>query len=188
LRLERANRDPGSGLNATGEVIRTGTVDDLLDVYALNIQVFSESWSFDGLRQAVEFGSDLYVCIRGNELAGYVLSRDVIDEVQIMQIAVAPAYRRRGIALALSRYLLQQKHHMASATLEVRRSNMPAQSLYLELGFRICGLRPDYYVPEEPGGEREDAVLMSLDLAESASQAPESASTSGSSAGPESAP
>jgi len=185
MRLERADRGHGSSLTDSKQVIRAGGFDDLLDVYALNIQVFAESWSFDGLKQALEFGSELYVCIQGKELVGYILSRDVIDEVQIMQIAVTPLCRRQGIASRLSRHLLDHKRQMGCATLEVRRSNIPAQSLYLELGFRICGLRKEYYVPSEPDGAREDAVLMSLSLTERAGDQEESsASASGSSDSP----
>lgn len=128
-------------------------------VYRLNRDSFSEGWSFEGLQGALEDGYELLVCMDGEQLAGYLLTHNVLDEVHIMQVAVAPAYQRQGIAEQLSRNLLAAKPgHLL--LLEVRASNHAAQSLYTKLGFIRSGLRKVYYVPQHEGGAREDAVLM----------------------------
>jgi len=141
-------------------VYRRGGADDLTVVHELNRLGLAESWSIEGLRQALKDGYDLLLCLDGDTLAGYLLSHDVIDEVHIMQVVVAPPFRRRGIAEALSRKLIASKAGMVML-LEVRSSNHAAQALYEKLGFVRTGLRKRYYVPDREGGEREDAVLMS---------------------------
>ena len=138
---------------------RHGGAADLAAVYQLNREIFPESWSLEGLKDALQGGYELLLCMDGDRLSGYLLSHDVLDEVHIMQIAVSPSYRRRGIAEQLSRNLLTAKHGM-SLLLEVRASNRAAQSLYEKLGFVHSGIRKAYYVPPHEGEAREDAVLM----------------------------
>ena len=141
-------------------IFRQGCEDDLTAVYELNCNSFSESWSRKGLKDTLESGYELLICMDHEFLAGYQLSHDVLDEVHIMQVAVAPAYRRKGIAKQLSQHLLDAKQGSV-LLLEVRESNRPAQSLYAKLGFTRSGYRKAYYVPQQDDGIREDAVLMS---------------------------
>lgn len=142
-----------------GFTFRQGCADDLTAVYELNSGSFSESWSFKGLKDALESGYELLICMDHEFLAGYLLSHDVLDEVHIMQVAVAPTYRRKGIAEQLSRELLDAKPGR-ELLLEVRESNRLAQSLYAKLGFTHSGIRKAYYVPAQENDPREDAVLM----------------------------
>ena len=139
---------------------RQGDEDDFIAVYELNCDSFPESWSLKGLKDALESGYELLICMDRESLAGYLLSHDVLDEVHIMQVAVAPAYRRKGIAKQLSQHLLDAKQGRV-LLLEVRESNRPAQSLYAKLGFAHSGIRKAYYVAEDENGARENAVLMS---------------------------
>jgi [ribosomal protein S18]-alanine N-acetyltransferase len=99
----------------------------------------------------------------GEAVAGYLCFWLVADEVQILNIAVHPSYRRRGIGRALLVYCLNfgSWKRTRKAVLEVRSSNSAAQSLYRSLGFRAVGQRSDYY-----GGLGEHAVLMELSMAE----------------------
>lgn len=143
-------------------IIRGSRPDDFEQVYRLNCEAFAECWSREGLQQSLELGMELFVCMHGEELAGYILSQDVIDEVHIMQVAVSLPYRRLGIAEKLSLFLMREKTGMHTFRLEVRASNKAAQALYAKLGYKLIGCRPDYYVPAQAGGEREDALLMSL--------------------------
>jgi len=144
---------------------RLGSVDDLDAVYLLNQQLFPEAWSKKSLLDVMLAGFDLYVCFATDELAGYLLSQDILDEVHIMQVAVAPAYQRQGVGTRLTQRLLTQKSGYDQALLEVRASNIAAQQLYTQLGFVTMGCRKKYYTPEKVGGEREDAVVMQLRLA-----------------------
>ena len=91
---------------------------------------------------------------------GYGLIRAVLDEGCLEKIAVAPAFRRQGVAEAiLSAFLRFGQAHLAFLTLEVRASNTAAIGLYEKHGFQRVGLRPGYY--QEP---REDAVLMTKEF------------------------
>ena len=75
-------------------------------------------------------------------------------------MAVAPAFRRRGVADALLAGLIGVgRGRLAFLTLEARASNRPALRLYEKHGFRAVGRRKDYY--DDP---KEDAILMTLEL------------------------
>ena len=92
---------------------------------------------------------------------GYVGSQSVLGEGDMMNLAVAPAFRRQGIAeklvLALCSALLEK--NVRSLTLEVRASNQPAKALYEKLGFSQVGKRPNYY-----RNPREDALILRKEL------------------------
>jgi ribosomal-protein-alanine N-acetyltransferase len=95
------------------------------------------------------------------ELVGYVCFWVVFEELRMMNLAVAPHVRHRGIG----RWLLQQAMTMGleqgarRALLEVRASNSPALALYERAGFSRSGMRTKYYT-----NPVEDAVLMELEL------------------------
>jgi [ribosomal protein S18]-alanine N-acetyltransferase len=94
-------------------------------------------------------------------LVGYVCFWIVFEELRMMNLAVAPHVRHRGIG----RWLLQQALTMGReqgarrALLEVRVSNQPAVALYERVGFSRSGVRTKYYT-----NPIEDAVLMELEL------------------------
>jgi len=147
--------------------IRPATTADIYAVYKLNCQSFSEAWSVMALGMWQERGDDLDVCYdENNRLAAYYLAQDVLDEVHIMQIAVASEFRRTGLAKRLMQYEMARKRAKAMATmhLEVRASNLAAQSLYQSLGFTIIGIRKDYYSPSPDNPLGEDAVMMNFSL------------------------
>ncbi len=90
-------------------------------------------------------------------LVGYLVLSRYVDAWHVMNVAVAPAWRRRGVATALLRRLLDETRHDAQRgyTLEVRVSNVSAISLYERFGFRPKGVRRGYYTDN-----REDALIM----------------------------
>lgn len=95
----------------------------------------------------------------GDTVVGYVGSQSVLGESDMMNLAVAPAYRRQGIARRLVETLIHElevDNHCL--TLEVRASNEAAISLYQGLGFRQVGRRPRYY--QRP---TEDALILRKD-------------------------
>ena len=93
----------------------------------------------------------------GDHLVGYVGSQSSIDESDIMNIAVHPDWRRRGIAEKLIDYLVQElkKRGSHALMLEVRVSNDPAIALYEKLGFQQVGRRKNYY-----RNPKEDALIL----------------------------
>ena len=84
-----------------------------------------------------------------------------MDEGYIGNVAVRPAYRRRGIADALLQGLekLGRERELSFLTLEVRAGNAPAIALYEKNGYARVGRRPGYY--DHP---KEDAILMTYDI------------------------
>jgi ribosomal-protein-alanine N-acetyltransferase len=80
-------------------------------------------------------------------VAGFVAFWRVHDEMHINNLAVHPQLRARGLGRALLRETLRAAHGLGirRATLEVRRSNAPALRLYEGAGFKLVGVRPNYY-------------------------------------------
>ena len=145
--------------------LRPGEVSDLDAVFRLSQKAFAENWSLPSLHAALASGYDLLLCESDEGLAAYLLSLSVLDEVQIMQIAVAEPFRRQGLAQRMTLHLITEKSHMAEMSLEVRESNRAARQLYAGLGFVECGCRKNYYSPDE-SGRCENAILMTKQLHE----------------------
>ncbi len=101
-------------------------------------------------------------------LIGYLIVSRYVDAWHIMNIAVAPEQRRRGIARTLLEHLFDITHDESRRgyTLEVRVSNDGAIKLYERLGFRSRGIRRAYYTDN-----REDALIMWKDPVPSAASA-----------------
>ena len=127
-------------------------------VAALEKKCFSDPWSEGSV--ASELSNPLsrwLVAVEGEQVLGYVGSQTVLDESDMMNLAVDPAFRRRGIARALVCALIEELGKMGSRclTLEVRASNESAQALYAQLGFESVGRRKNYYL-----NPREDALIL----------------------------
>ena len=95
--------------------------------------------------------------VEKEKLVGYLIISRYVDAWHVMNIAVAPEYRRRGIARSLMERLFDVTARDARRgyTLEVRVSNEAAIRLYEELGFKTRGIRRGYYTDN-----REDALIM----------------------------
>jgi ribosomal-protein-alanine N-acetyltransferase len=92
----------------------------------------------------------------GERVVGYACAWYVADEVQLLNVAVHPERRRRGIGEALVRRVQADAatHGARAIVLEVRVANLPARRLYARLGFRTTGVRRGYY------GLGQDGMLM----------------------------
>jgi len=90
-------------------------------------------------------------------LVGYLIISRYVDAWHVMNIAIAPEYRRQGVAMRLMERLFEVTSGDARRgyTLEVRVSNEAAITLYERLGFRARGIRRGYYTDN-----REDALIM----------------------------
>jgi ribosomal-protein-alanine N-acetyltransferase len=109
---------------------------------------------------ASELGKRSSICLgafEGERLIGYMVNARYVDAWHVMNVAVDPDYRRRGIASRLFERLfeLTADDERRGYTLEVRVSNADAISLYEKLGFERRGVRPGYYTDN-----REDALIM----------------------------
>lgn len=96
-------------------------------------------------------------------LAAFAITQVVMDEATLFNIAVDPAYQRRGFGRELLEHLIQtlEQRDVFTLWLEVRASNAPAIALYESLGFNEATIRRNYY-PTASG--REDAIVMALPL------------------------
>ena len=138
--------------------IRTMTAEDIDKVYEIELASFSVPWSKNlFLESLADDNNRLFVAERDKEIAGYIDLWCILDEATIMNVAVAEAFRRQGVAVVLMEHALgvALSGGANAVTLEVRKSNEPAVRLYERLGFESVGIRPNYY--EKP---REDAIIM----------------------------
>jgi [ribosomal protein S18]-alanine N-acetyltransferase len=90
-------------------------------------------------------------------VAGYCAAWFILDEIHINNIAVRPELRGQGLGSALLTHVLEEGRAVGAsrATLEVRRSNDDARRLYERFGFRVAGVRRDYYTDPT-----EDALVL----------------------------
>ena len=137
--------------------------DHLDEVAELERVCFPDPWSRNMLKEELENDLAAFLVALDGEgaVAGYAGLQVVLDEGYILNVAVRPDCRRRGVAGQLLQVLLDfaRGNRLDFLTLEVRASNYPAIALYGSRGFRGAGRRKNYY--EHP---REDAVIMTLDL------------------------
>jgi ribosomal-protein-alanine N-acetyltransferase len=119
---------------------------------------FSDPWSENSVASELKNKLALWlVAEEEGRVSGYIGSQTCGDESDVMNVAVHPDFRRRGIAEALVNRLVEELKAIDShsLTLEVRASNVPAISLYEKLGFSEVGRRKNYY-----RNPREDALIM----------------------------
>ena len=138
--------------------IRLMTADHVSQVAQLEKLCFRDPWSENSVASELNNPLSLWlVAVEGEKVAGYVGSQSVMGESDMMNVAVHPDFRRRGIAETLVNALVDELKAIESRclTLEVRASNVPAISLYEKLGFAQIGRRKNYY-----RNPREDALIM----------------------------
>ncbi len=134
-------------------------LDDLQQVLEIENQCFEDPWSktyFTVSLKRPRSYEHFYVARRGGAVVGYIIFNILHEEAHLLNIAVPPANQRQGIG----KYLLASALEMIQADdgrevfLEVAVSNLPAQYLYRQFGFRICGIRKNYY------GRYKDAYVF----------------------------
>jgi ribosomal-protein-alanine N-acetyltransferase len=126
---------------------------------------FGEAWN------SVQLGGALAIAdtwgqigFEGEDPYGFSLTRRVIDEAELMLVAVLPRERGRGLGRRLVEGAMQKSRQRGARKifLEVRDGNAAALGLYESLGFTIAGRRQNYY--SGAAGERFDAITMRRDL------------------------
>ena len=132
--------------------------DHVSQIAQLEAQCFSDPWSEKSIASELENPLSLWLVAEENgQVFGYVGSQTVLDESDMMNVAVDPRFRRQGIARALIETLIAELAKMGSRCLrlEVRVSNENARALYERMGFRQLGLRKNYY-----HNPKEDALIL----------------------------
>ena len=134
--------------------------EHISQVAELEKELFSAPWDEASLRSELENPLSLWlVALQGDRVAGYVGSQTVLGESDMMNLAVRPEFRRQGLGRQLVNTLIYELEADSHCLLlEVRQSNEGAIALYLGLGFRQVGRRPNYY--KRP---TEDALILRKD-------------------------
>ena len=132
------------------------------EIAEIEILSFSLPWSEAAISEEIENPISYWLVAKiDGRVVGYIGSQIVLDEADIMNIAVHPDYRRKSIGHALLKQLIQDliNETLSFMTLEVRPSNISALNLYLSFGFYQIGRRPNYY--KHP---KEDALIRRKEL------------------------
>ena len=138
--------------------LRTMQEKDIRAVYKLEKLCQPRPWPSWYFRKQLRTSSCWVLEHQGMDV-GFGIVSMVKDWAHIMNMCVAPGYRRRGLGRRILLQLLQvaKRHHAHHAWLEVRPSNLPAVNLYRKMGFRKIQIRKNYYML--PSG-KENALVM----------------------------
>ncbi|MEG1285394.1 MAG: ribosomal protein S18-alanine N-acetyltransferase [Romboutsia sp.] len=131
---------------------------DIDGVFEVEKNCFEHHWSKDALRKELTNDVAKYLVAKiDDKVVGYVGIWFIVDEGHITNVAVHSDYRGQKIGDKLVEGLVKmsKENKIVSMTLEVRTSNIVAQNLYKKYGFKIGGIRKEYY-----SDNKEDAIIM----------------------------
>ncbi len=137
---------------------RRSLPSDATAIAFLEGEIFPDAWGEKDIISTISTeGAMCYTASKDGRLVAYILGRVIPPEGEIYRIAVAPEFRRRGIAYRLLDYAVKTERGRGLEVLflEVREGNIPAIKLYEEYGFTRAGLRKNYY--QNP---TENAIVM----------------------------
>ena len=144
-------------------MIRQMTEKDLDVIVRIEETCFTDPWSKQGFADSLHEASAHLLVIEdeSGEIAGYACLYQVVDEGEIVNVAIDPKYLQKGYGEKLVSALMKLGKDLGAERffLEVRKSNVAGQALYGSLGFFACGVRKGFY--ENP---KEDAVLMMWEM------------------------
>lgn len=143
--------------------MRKMAASDIEKVLAIEQAVQAYPWTRGNFCDAMECGYLCYVEENDGKLCSYAVLMVGVDEAELLNIAVAAEYQRKGLGGRMLRTILQIAHDQGftRVLLEVRASNLAAISLYRLAGFAKIGVRRDYY---HNASGSEDAIVMACDV------------------------
>jgi ribosomal-protein-alanine N-acetyltransferase len=156
-----------------GVEIRDATARDVARIFEIERMAYAAPWSLKSFERelTLPFSRTLTAILEvpksapqdprtAQEIVGFLCRWLVADECHILNIAVHPEYRRRGVGYFLLDSTISEaiSKEASCVTLEVRRANVAARQLYRKLRFEERRLRKHYY------GPGEDAIVMELEL------------------------
>lgn len=155
---------PTPSANAPQARFEPLTLDRLDAVLEVEQRAYSHPWTRGNFTDAMASGYQIQLLMGEEQLLGYFVAMQGVDEAHLLNITVAPEFQRQGWArLLLDALALWARAQGAQwLWLEVRVSNLRARQVYEVHGFRRVGERKRYYPAD--GAEREDAVVMSCML------------------------
>lgn len=143
-----------------GIVTRKMSAADLKAVQAIEQESFHDSWAVESWLAELNSSLANYIVLEQDGIikgfAGFWL---IAGEAQVTRVAVAKDERGKGLGKILTEALIAAawQENAEAVTLEVRKSNIAAQTVYEQTGFTVSGVRPNYYVDN-----KEDAIIMWL--------------------------
>jgi ribosomal-protein-alanine N-acetyltransferase len=128
----------------------------LSSILKIEKSVFKDPWTAASFVEVMSFSPDCWAALAGDEVVGYVVTQWILDEIHILNIAVAAEMHRKGVGTRLLDYVITEglKHNMKDVFLEVRVGNSAAISLYERFEFKALTIRKKYYT------DGEDALVM----------------------------
>ena len=139
-------------------IITKMTEEHVQQIAELEKLCFNDPWSANSIASELNNRLSLwFVAVDAEQVVGYVGSQTVLGETDMMNVAVHPDWRKKGVGTALINELINtlRLNGSHSLMLEVRASNAPAISVYEKLGFVEVGCRKNYY-----RNPREDALIL----------------------------
>lgn len=143
-------------------IVRRMNAEDVTAVAELEKVCFADPWSESSIASEVTNRLSYWlVAVVDDTVIGYIGSQTVLDMADVMNLAVAPDRRQKGVAQTLLTNLSShlQQNGVVGLMLEVRASNEAAIRLYHKLGFLQVGRRPGYY-----RNPKEDALILRKEL------------------------
>lgn len=143
-------------------IIREMLPDDIPEIARIERASFSTPWSETSFFKEIYHRHALtWVAEAEGSVKGYICIRRIVDECHLMNLAVHPLCRTRGVAATLLEEMIAELTSAGDGSLylEVRASNRAARVLYERFGFRTVGIRKNYYAAPP-----EDGLIMMLDL------------------------
>ena len=143
-----------------GIVTREMSAADLKAVQAIEQESFHDSWAVESWVAELNSSIAKYIVLEQEDIikgfAGFWL---IAGEAQVTRVAVAKDARGQGLGKILTAALIAAawQDGAEAVTLEVRKSNVAAQTVYTQTGFTVSGVRPHYYEDN-----KEDAIIMWL--------------------------
>lgn len=147
---------------ASNLVIEKMTSEDINGVFEVEKNCFEDYWSKESFMKELKNDVARYLVAKiEGKVVGYVGMWLVMDEGHITNVAVHKDYRGQKIGDLLVQELINlcKLNNIVAMTLEVRVSNVVAQNLYKKYGFKLAGIRKEYY-----SNNKEDAMIMWNDI------------------------
>lgn len=147
-----------------GMSLRPMLAADLPAVFRVEQQLYPFPWTAGNFADSLAAGHDAWLLESGGEVVAYALLMQVVDEVHLLNLAVAGRWQGAGLGSRMLEWLceLAARAGACAMFLEVRPSNARAHALYDRAGFRHVGVRRRYYPSWNQ--EREDAIVMRREL------------------------
>jgi ribosomal-protein-alanine N-acetyltransferase len=152
-----------SAVLASRHRLRPMNPDDLERISRIELASYDHPWSLGNFRDSLHAGYSAWVREADGEVIGYYVMMVAAGEAHLLNLTIAPAWRRHGLGRDLLGHCLTRarEHHADAMFLEVRVSNTAAIALYRSSGFIDLAVRQAYY-PARDG--REDALIMKREL------------------------